>query len=87
MQPAPDVELDDALRSKIGAAIRDALSPRHVPDRILAVSGVPRNLTGKKLEVPVKQVLRGVDVDTVVSRQAMADPTALDSVLDAIARR
>ncbi len=51
------------------------------------MSGVPRNLTGKKLEVPVKQVLRGVPVDTVVSRQAMADPSALDSVLDAIARR
>ena len=59
VQPAPDaddptktVEIDDALRSTIGAAIRNALSPRHVPDRILAVSGVPRNLTGKKLEVP-----------------------------------
>ncbi len=48
---------------------------------------MPRNLTGKKLEVPVKQVLQGADVDAVVSRQAMADPTALDSCLAAIARR
>lgn len=88
VQPAPAPgELDDELRAKIARALREALSPRHVPDRILAVSGVPRNLTGKKLEVPVKQVLRGVAVDTVVSRQAMADPAALDSVLDAIARR
>ena len=58
----------------IAAALRQALSPRHVPDVILGVSGIPRNLTGKKLEVPVKQILRGADVDTVVSRQAMADP-------------
>jgi acetoacetyl-CoA synthetase len=85
--PADLIELDSELRMKIAAAVREALSPRHVPDAILAVSGVPRNLTGKKLEIPVKQVLRGVDVDTVVSRQAMADPSALDSILDAIARR
>ena len=51
--------LDDALRARISAAIRTALSPRHVPDEIIEVPAIPRTLTGKKMEVPVKRLLPG----------------------------
>ena len=60
------------------AALRTELSPRHVPDAILAVPAVPRTLSGKKLEVPVKRILGGAAADTVASRSSLADPTALD---------
>ena len=59
-------------------ALRTELSPRHVPDAILAVPAVPRTLSGKKLEVPVKRILGGADADAVASRSSLADPTALD---------
>ena len=55
-------ELDDALRAEIARALRGALSPRHVPDAIVAVPAVPRNRTGKKLELPVKRILQGAPV-------------------------
>ena len=51
----PGVELDDGLRKRIADALRNALSPRHAPDTIVAVPAIPRTLTGKKLEVPVKR--------------------------------
>ena len=51
--------LDDALRGRIARELRAALSPRHVPDRIVAIPAVPRTLSGKKLEVPVKRILTG----------------------------
>ena len=54
-----DVELDDPLRARIAAALREGLSPRHVPDRIFAIPAVPRTLNGKKLEVPVRRILSG----------------------------
>jgi acetoacetyl-CoA synthetase len=50
----------------------------------VGVGGVPRNLTGKKLELPVKKILQGADVASVVSRQAMANPEALDDCLAAV---
>ena len=59
----PGVELDDDLRRRIAAALRTELSPRHVPDRIEAVPAVPRTLSGKKLEVPVKRILTGTPAD------------------------
>ncbi|HYH30569.1 MAG TPA: acetoacetate--CoA ligase [Pseudonocardia sp.] len=71
--------LDDALRARIAGELRAALSPRHVPDRVLAVPVVPRNRTGKKLELPVKKILRGAAVDDVAGRDALAEPTALDA--------
>jgi acetoacetyl-CoA synthetase len=49
-----------------------------VPDMIRAVPAIPRTLTGKKLEAPVKRILRGVPVETVASRDSLLDPTALD---------
>ena len=56
---AADDELDDELRDRIRAAIREHASPRHVPDEIIAVPGIPHTRTGKKLEVPVKRLLQG----------------------------
>jgi acetoacetyl-CoA synthetase len=71
-------ELDDALRKRITTALRDALSPRHVPDGITAVPVVPRNRTGKKLELPAKKILLGAALSDVVSRDTLAEPTSLD---------
>ncbi|MBC8093297.1 MAG: acetoacetate--CoA ligase, partial [Pseudonocardia sp.] len=79
VQPAAGVELDDVLRKRIAGTLRSALSPRHVPDRIAAVPTIPRNRTGKKLELPVKKILRGAAVEDVASRDVLADPTALDA--------
>lgn len=73
--------LDDALTSTIRTALRTALSPRHVPDRIVGVPAIPRNLTGKKLELPVKRILQGTPVTQVVSRDALADPSVLDAFI------
>ncbi len=67
--------------------VRDALSPRHVPDTIVQMPGVPRNLTGKKLELPVKKILQGTDPDAVVSREAVADAEVLDAYLAYAASR
>ena len=69
--------LDDELTGKIRRALREALSPRHVPDAVVAVPSVPRNLTGKKLELPVKRILLGARPDDVASRDALADPDSL----------
>ncbi|OJY45479.1 acetoacetate--CoA ligase [Pseudonocardia sp. 73-21] len=73
------VVLDDALRERIGGELRSALSPRHVPDRIEAVPAVPRNRTGKKLELPAKKILLGAAPDDVASRDVLADATSLDA--------
>jgi acetoacetyl-CoA synthetase len=76
---ANDAVLDDDLRSAIAVALRSQLSPRHVPDMIRAVPAIPRTLTGKKLEAPVKRILRGEPVDAVASRDSLVDPAALDT--------
>jgi acetoacetyl-CoA synthetase len=72
-------ELDRRLRERIRAELRAQLSPRHVPDRISAVPAVPRTLSGKKLEVPVKRILLGADPDAVASRGSLANPESLDA--------
>jgi acetoacetyl-CoA synthetase len=77
--PAPGHTLDDDLRARIVAALRRDLSPRHVPDAIHEVPGVPRTLSGKKLEVPVKRILLGASPDTAASRGSLANPEALDA--------
>jgi acetoacetyl-CoA synthetase len=74
---APGVVLDDHLRGRINDLLRTQLSPRHVPDRIEIVPAVPRTLSGKKLEVPVKRILEGAPTDQAVSRDSLADPVAL----------
>jgi acetoacetyl-CoA synthetase len=75
---ADGVVLDDELRGRIAGALRSELSPRHVPDTIRAVPAIPRTLTGKKLEAPVKRILRGEPAESVASRDSLLDPTALD---------
>jgi acetoacetyl-CoA synthetase len=84
---APGVDFDDALRAKIAAALRTALSPRHVPDVVEAVPAIPRTLTAKKLELPVKRILLGAPVSEVASADALADPSALDAFVALAARR
>jgi acetoacetyl-CoA synthetase len=76
---ADGVPLDKGLESRIAAGLRSQLSPRHVPDMIRAVPAIPRTLTGKKLEAPVKRILRGESVDAVASKDSLADPAALDT--------
>ncbi|MEX0428524.1 acetoacetate--CoA ligase [Nocardioides sp. DS6] len=80
--PADGVHVDDALRAKLAATVRGALSPRHVPDRIIEVPAVPYSRTGKKLEVPVKKILRGADPTSVASPGALVDAGALDAYVD-----
>jgi acetoacetyl-CoA synthetase len=70
--------LDDQMRTRIARALREQLSPRHVPDDAVAVPSIPRNLTGKKLELPVKRILQGASVEQVASRDALADPASLE---------
>jgi acetoacetyl-CoA synthetase len=77
--PADGAAVDDGLRARIARALRTELSPRHVPDEIHAVPGVPRTLSGKKLEVPVKRILTGADPDTAASRGSLANPDVLDA--------
>jgi len=79
---SPGSVLDDGLRSRIVTELRSALSPRHVPDEITAVSGIPRTLSGKKLEVPVKRILTGSAPDAAASRGSLADPGALDQFVE-----
>ena len=77
--PAAGADLDDDLRRRIAVALRTELSPRHVPDEIHEVPGVPRTLSGKKLEVPVKRILSGADPDSAASRGSLANPEVLDA--------
>jgi acetoacetyl-CoA synthetase len=85
--PADGVELDDDLRARIAGALRRELSPRHVPDAIEAVASVPRTLSGKKLEVPVKRILTGTPPEAAASRGALANPEALDDFAELARRR
>jgi acetoacetyl-CoA synthetase len=71
--------LSDELGARIGAALRAALSPRHVPDAVEAVPAIPRTMTGKKLELPVKRILQGTPAEQVASRDALADPESIDA--------
>ncbi|WP_101048369.1 acetoacetate--CoA ligase [Macromonas nakdongensis] len=73
----PGVDWSDALRERIAGAIRSALSPRFVPDEIVPVAEIPRTLSGKKQELPIKKLLLGQPLDKVVNRDAMANPGCL----------
>jgi acetoacetyl-CoA synthetase len=72
------IELDDGLRARLADTLRTSLSPRHRPDEIVAVPAIPRTLTGKKLELPIKRIIGGTPVAEVVSRDALADPGAIE---------
>jgi acetoacetyl-CoA synthetase len=79
-------ELDDDLRDRIRRRIREDCSPRHVPNEVYAVDEVPRTLSGKVLEVPVKKILMGTPPEQAASRESLANPAALDWFAD-LARR
>jgi len=84
---AAGAEMNDALRAKIATDLRKALSPRHVPDLIEAVPAIPRTFTAKKLELPVKRILLGAKPEDVASRDALAQPEALDAFVEIAQRR
>ncbi|MBN3840313.1 acetoacetate--CoA ligase [Burkholderia sp. Ac-20349] len=71
--------LDEALRARIAERLRTLCSPRHVPDTMVAMDQIPYTLTGKKMEVPVRKILMGRPVEQAASRDAMANPAALDA--------
>jgi acetoacetyl-CoA synthetase len=83
---APDARLDEELRTRIAARLRDDCSPRHVPDSIEAVPDLPRTLSGKLLEVPVKRILLGADPAKAASRDSLANPAALDFFVERAVR-
>jgi acetoacetyl-CoA synthetase len=71
--------LDDELRGRIASELRSHLSPRHVPDAMYQVPAVPRTLSNKKLEVPVKKILMGASAKEAASKGALANPESLDA--------
>ena len=75
--PAPGCELDEDLAGRLRAALRSKLSPRHVPDEMHQVPGIPRTLSGKKLEVPVRKIVQGTPVAEAADPDALADPGLL----------
>ena len=79
--------LDDALRAKINNAIRIGVSARFQPNEIVEIKEVPRTLSGKKLEVPVKKLLLGGDADKVVNRDSMVNPDSFDPFIAYAAAR
>jgi acetoacetyl-CoA synthetase len=76
------LRLDDRISGEIRDRLRREYTPRHVPDRIVQVPEIPVTLTGKKLEVPVRKILRGVPADKAANRHAMANPGSLDFFAD-----
>jgi acetoacetyl-CoA synthetase len=70
--------LGDELTAEIRRRVREHCSPRHIPDRIVQIDEVPRTLSGKKLEVPVKKILLGAAPESAASRDSLANPAALD---------
>jgi acetoacetyl-CoA synthetase len=79
--------LDETLEAEIRRRIREDCSPRHVPDAVLAAPEIPRTLSGKILEVPVKRLLMGAAAEEVASRDSLANPEALDWFAGLTARR
>ena len=71
-------DLEGDVPKQIARRIRTDCSPRHVPDRVRAIAAVPRTLSGKVLEVPVKRILMGERPEKVASRDSLANPEALD---------
>jgi acetoacetyl-CoA synthetase len=74
--------LTDELAAEIRRRVREHCSPRHIPDRIVQIDEVPRTLSNKKLEVPVKKILLGAAPESAASRDSLANPEALDWIAD-----
>ena len=75
----PGHELDSALNEKIRQKIRKRLTPRHLPDTIIAVPDIPKTLNGKKMEVPVKKIFMGIPVEAAVNLDSMSNPEIMDT--------
>ena len=75
----PGHQLDDELRTKICQTIRANTTPRHVPAKIIAVSAIPKTISGKIVEIAVRDVIHG---KTVANTDALANPEALDLYQD-----
>jgi acetoacetyl-CoA synthetase len=86
-EPEKLIPEQQTLEARIRAALRSKLSPRHVPDEIHVVSAIPRTLSGKKLELPVKRILSGEAPSKVASRDALVNPSALDDVAELATQR
>lgn len=71
-------ELTDELAARLKKRVRDDCSPRHVPSTVHSIAEVPRTLSGKVLEVPVKRILMGTPPEQAASRDSLANPAALD---------
>jgi acetoacetyl-CoA synthetase len=84
--PAAGHHVDDGLRRSVRDRLRQALSPRHVPDLVVAVPAVPRTWSGKKVEVPVKRILLGEPPASAVALGSLADPSALDPYVALVGR-
>jgi acetoacetyl-CoA synthetase len=80
-------ELDDDLTKELARRIREECSPRHVPNDVFAIDEVPRTLSGKVLEVPVKRILTGTPADKAASRDSLQNPAALDWFVELAAER
>ncbi len=81
----PDAGADTAdLERRIRSTLRERVSPRHVPDVVLFVGGLPRTLNGKRVEVPIRRILLGSSPERAVSRDSLANPESLDGVLEVL---
>ena len=76
------VTLDEGLKQKIKNALREEISPRHVPNEISAVPEIPYTLSGKKMELPVRRILRGEAAESTINPGAMRNPEAIDFFVD-----
>ena len=83
---APGTGLDPELVAEIKRRIREQCSPRHVPNEVFQIAEVPRTLSGKALEVPVKRILMGTPPEQAASRDSLANPAALDYFVELAAR-
>jgi acetoacetyl-CoA synthetase len=81
------VSLDPGLVAKVRGRIRETVSPRHVPDVVVAIDEVPRTLSGKKLEIPVKRLLQGASLAELPNLEAVQNPRALDPFVEMAAER
>ncbi len=79
--------LDEELIARVARRVREDCSPRHVPNEVSEIAEVPRTLSGKALEIPVKRILMGTDPDRAVSRESLANPEALDHFIAIAAER
>jgi acetoacetyl-CoA synthetase len=79
-------ELDEELPREIARRVRERCSPRHVPNEVFRIDEVPRTLSGKALEVPVKRILMGTPVEKAASRDSLANPRSLDYFVEMASR-